>query len=46
MLLAVEADQQMSEDPDSLMDRVLVGLVSLSRTIRSLAPLPHPERLD
>ncbi|KAJ6510238.1 armadillo-type protein [Mycena vitilis] len=31
MLLAVEADQQMTEDPDSLMDRVLVGLVSASR---------------
>ncbi|KAJ6538949.1 armadillo-type protein [Mycena capillaripes] len=31
MLLAVEADQQMTEDPDSLMDRVLVGLISSSR---------------
>ncbi|KAJ6567278.1 armadillo-type protein [Mycena vulgaris] len=31
MLLAVEADQQMTEDADSLMDRVLVGLISSSR---------------
>ncbi|KAJ7047787.1 hypothetical protein C8F04DRAFT_1060117 [Mycena alexandri] len=31
MLLAVEADQQMTEEPDSLMDRVLVGLISASR---------------
>ncbi|KAJ7087237.1 armadillo-type protein [Mycena belliarum] len=31
MLLAVEADQQMTEDPDSLMDRVLVGLITSSR---------------
>ncbi|KAJ7477142.1 armadillo-type protein [Mycena galericulata] len=31
MLLAVEADQKMTEDSDSLMDRVLVGLISSSR---------------
>ncbi|KAJ7499330.1 armadillo-type protein [Mycena latifolia] len=31
MLLAVEADQQMTGDADSLMDRVLVGLISSSR---------------
>ncbi|KAF7354953.1 hypothetical protein MSAN_01410400 [Mycena sanguinolenta] len=31
MLLAVEADQRMAEDSDSLMDRVLVGLISSSR---------------
>ncbi|KAJ7367884.1 armadillo-type protein [Mycena albidolilacea] len=37
MLLAVEADQQMTEDPDSLMDRVLVGLVSSSRDDPSAA---------
>ncbi|KAJ7229049.1 armadillo-type protein [Mycena pura] len=31
MLLAVEAEQQMAQDTDSLMDRVSVGLVSFSR---------------
>ncbi|KAJ7725102.1 armadillo-type protein [Mycena metata] len=39
MLLAVEADQQMTEDPDSLMDRVLVGLVSASREPPASAPV-------
>ncbi|KAJ7265839.1 armadillo-type protein [Mycena haematopus] len=38
MLLAVEADQQMTDDPDSLMDRVLVGLISSSRDNPSEAP--------
>ncbi|KAF7330777.1 hypothetical protein MVEN_02416800 [Mycena venus] len=37
MLLAVEADQQMTEDSDSLMDRVLVDLVSSSRDNPSAA---------
>ncbi|KAJ7638452.1 armadillo-type protein [Roridomyces roridus] len=31
MLLAVEADQQMTDEPDSLMDRVLVGLITSAR---------------
>ncbi|KAF7301584.1 hypothetical protein MIND_00723900 [Mycena indigotica] len=31
ILLAVESEQQMTEEEDSLMDRVLVGLVSSSR---------------
>ncbi|KAJ7179528.1 armadillo-type protein [Mycena filopes] len=38
MLLAVEADQQMTEEPDSLMDRVLVGLISASREDPDSAP--------
>ncbi|KAJ6627419.1 armadillo-type protein [Mycena sp. CBHHK59/15] len=38
MLLAVEADQQMTEDPDSLMDRVLVGLISHTREQSSSTP--------
>ncbi|KAK7061362.1 armadillo-type protein [Favolaschia claudopus] len=38
MVLAVEADQQMTEDTDSLMDRVLVGLVASSRKDPSATP--------
>ncbi|KAJ7162618.1 armadillo-type protein [Mycena crocata] len=45
MLLAVEADQQMTEDADSLMDRVLVGLISSSRD-NSTETLPVSDYLN
>ncbi|KAJ7762821.1 armadillo-type protein [Mycena maculata] len=38
MLLAAEADQQMTEDVDSLMDRVLVGLIASSRDDPTATP--------
>ena len=31
MLIETEADQEMSDEPDSLMDRALVGLISSYR---------------
>lgn len=31
MLIEIEADQGMSDEPESLMDRALMGLVSLHR---------------
>lgn len=32
MVLEIEADQGLSDEPGSLMDHVLVGLISVSRT--------------
>jgi hypothetical protein len=32
MALEIEADQGLSDEPGSLMDHVLVGLISVSRT--------------
>ncbi len=32
MALEIEADQGLSDEPGSLMDHVLVGLISFSRT--------------
>jgi hypothetical protein len=36
LLLELEADQDIADEPDSLMDRVLVGLITSVRT--SLRP--------
>nr|GAT46208.1 predicted protein [Mycena chlorophos] len=42
ILLAVEAEQQMTDEDDSLMDRILVGLVSASRR-KSSGALPSSD---
>jgi hypothetical protein len=43
MVLEIEADQSLSDEPGSLMDYVLVGWISASRTllllVHELAPL-------
>ena len=38
MLLEVEADQDMSDESDSLMDRVTVGVITACRMFRSCSP--------
>jgi hypothetical protein len=42
MLIETEADQEMSDEPESLMDRALMGLISLHRQYL-IYTLPEPQ---
>lgn len=41
MVLEIEADQGLSDEPGSLMDHVLVGLISAYRTVIISRKLTH-----
>jgi BarA-like signal transduction histidine kinase len=45
MVLEIEADQGLSDEPDSIMDQVLVGLISASRTPLLLVDERAPTQL-